>query len=162
MHITDNKTSFGVAPVVNSNRKEEIVEIFGASGVIISDNGCEFNNSLFFDITEQFNIVLKPTAAESGWSNGIVKRHNAISGKTIDVIIAWFVNVKNSLHICCGYSSNQHVFGHNSSLSFFLVNNLFAMEETSRELLRKHMNVMYDSRKAFTESESNQKLGRAI
>ena len=106
--------------------------------------------------------MLKPTAAESGWSNGIVKRHNAISGKTIDVIIAWFVNVKNSLHICCGYSSNQHVFGHNSSLSFFLVNNLSAMEETSRELLRKHMNVMYDSQKAFTESESNQKLGRAI
>ena len=70
--------------------------------MIISDNGGEFNNTLFTNMAELFNINVKPTAAESPWSNGMVERHNAILAKTIeklslehknkypiDVIIAW-------------------------------------------------------------------------
>ena len=62
-------------------------------------------------MAEQFNITLKTTAAESPWSNGMVERHNGILAKTIeklildnnnkysiDVVIAWAVNAKNSLH----------------------------------------------------------------
>ena len=64
-------------------------------------------------MAEQFNITLKTTAAESPWSNGMVERHNGILAKTIeklildnnnkysiDVVIAWAVNAKNSLHNC--------------------------------------------------------------
>ena len=70
---------------MRSKRKEEIVDtfikhwiaVFEAPGVILSDNGGEFNNSLFLNMTEQFNtITLETTAAESPWSNGMVKRHN--------------------------------------------------------------------------------------
>ena len=38
--------------------------------MIISDNGGEFNNSLFTSMAEMFNINGKLTAAESPWSNG--------------------------------------------------------------------------------------------
>ena len=85
LHIIDNATRFSTAAVVRSKRKEEIVDtfikhwiaVFEAPGVILSDNGGEFNNSLFLNMTEQFNtITLETTAAESPWSNGMVKRHN--------------------------------------------------------------------------------------
>ena len=62
-------------------------------------------------MAEIFDINVKPTAAESPRPNGMVEQHNAILAKTIeklilehnnkypiDVIIAWAVNAKNSLH----------------------------------------------------------------
>ena len=90
LHIIDNGTRFSTAAVVCSKQKEEIVDtfikhwiaVFGAPGVILSDNGGEFNNSLFL-IIEQFNITLKTTAAESPWSKGMVERHNGILAKTV-------------------------------------------------------------------------------
>ena len=50
--------------------------------MLISDNASEFDNSLFANMAEMFNINIKPTAAESPWSNGMVERHNAILAKT--------------------------------------------------------------------------------
>ena len=183
LHIIDNATRFSAAAVVKSKRQEEIVDIFikhwiaifGAPEMIISDNGGEFNNTLFTNMAELFNINVKPTAAESPWSNGMVERHNAILAKTIeklslehknnypiDVIIAWAVNAKNSLHNCYGYSPNQLVFGHNPSLPSILTNALPAMEDSTNELLKRHLNAIAESRKAFIECEANEKLRRAI
>lgn len=58
-------------------------------------------------MADQFNIYLKPTAAESPRSNGVVGRHNVILIKAIeklildhknkqpiDNIIAWVANIK--------------------------------------------------------------------
>ena len=89
LHIIDNATRFSAAAVVKSKRQEEIVDIFikhwiaifGAPGMIISDNGGEFNSTLFTNMAE---LNVKPTAAESPWSNGMVERHNAILAKTIE------------------------------------------------------------------------------
>ena len=50
-------------------------------GMIISDNGGEFNNSLFTNMAEMFNINIKLTAAESPWSNDIIEQHNTILAK---------------------------------------------------------------------------------
>ena len=127
----NNATRFSTAAVVRSKRKEEIVDsfikhriaAFGAPGVILPDNEREFNNSLFLNMTKQFNITLKTTAAESPWSEGMVETHNGTLAKTtekliidsnnkysIDVVIAWVFNVENSLHNCYGCSPNQLVF----------------------------------------------------
>ena len=84
LHIIDNATIFSLAAVVKSKRQEEIVDIFikhwiaifGAPGMIISDNGREFNDNLFTSMAEIFNIIVKLTAAESPWSNGMVEQHN--------------------------------------------------------------------------------------
>ena len=80
----------------------------------------------------------------------------------IDVIIAWADKAKNSLHICYGYSPNQLVFRHNPSLTSVLTNELPAMEDSSSELLRQHLNGTAESRKAFIECEAYEKLQRAI
>ena len=176
LHIIGNATHFSTAAVACSKRKEEIVDTFskhwiarfGAPDVILSDNGGDFNNSLFFNVAEQFNITLKTTAAELPWSNSMVERHNGILAKTIaklildsnkysiDVVITWAVNAKNSLHNCYDYSPNQLVFGNNPSLPSFFINDLPAIEESAIDLLRKHLNAMSESRKAFLECEANQ------
>ena len=122
-----------------------------------------------------FNINVKPTAAESQWSNGMVEHHNATLAKTIeklilehntrypiDVIIAWAVNAKNSLHNCYGYTPNQLVFGHTPSLPSISTNELLAMEDSTSKLLKRHLNAIAEFRKAFIECEANEKLHRAI
>ena len=183
LHIIDNATRFSTAAVVSSKRKEEIVDtfikvwivVFGAPGMILSNNGGEFNNSLFLNMTEQFNITLKTTAVEPPWSNGMMERHNGILAKTIekflldsnnkysiDGVTAWPINAKSSFHNCYSYCPNQLVFGHNPSLPLFLVNDLPAMEESTSDLLRKHLNATSESRKAFLECEANEKFRRAI
>ena len=127
--LKENANRFRTADAVPSKRKGEIADssikhwivVFGAPGVILSDNGGEFNNSLFLNMGEQFNITLKITA-ESSWSNSMVERHNGILAKTIeklildsknkysiDVVIAWAVNAKSSLHNCHGLSLT-HVY----------------------------------------------------
>ena len=183
LHIIDHATRFSAAAVVKSKRKEEIVDafikhwiaIFGAPGKILSDNGGEFNNDLFRELGEQFNIVIMSTPAESPWSNGIVERHNAVLGKMvhklmldekrfpIDVIVAWSVSAKNALNTCYGYSPNQLVFGRNPNFPSNLTNNPPAMEDiTYSELVSKHLCAMHEARKAFIEAESNDKLRRAL
>ena len=77
--------------------KEEIVDtfskhyiaIFGAPDMTLSDNGGEFNNRLFLNMAEQFNVTLKTTAAELPWLNGMVERHNGILTKTIEKLILY-------------------------------------------------------------------------
>ena len=129
LHIIYSATRFSTAAVVCWKRKEEIVDtfikhwiaIFGAPGILLSDNDGQFNNSLFLHMAEQVTITLKTTAAKSPRSNGMVVRHNGISAKTIkklildsnnkysmDAVIAWAVNAKNS----------QLVFGHKSAIVF--------------------------------------------
>ena len=146
------------------------IVIFGAQEKIALDRD-EFND-LF---VKQFNISLKPPAAESLWSNSMVKRHNAILARTIeklvldqsnnyvvDFIIVWVVNAKDNLHNCYGYSLNQLVYRHNPSLPSVLTNKLPVMEGSTSELLRSHFNAISDSRRVFVECEGNEELQRAI
>ena len=78
--IVDHATRFSAALVVKSKKKEEAVDafikhwiaVFGAPGMMLSDNGGEFSNDLFHVLGEQFNINVKIAPGESPWLNGIV------------------------------------------------------------------------------------------
>ena len=59
----------------------------------LTDSGGEFTNSQFLEMCEAMNITVKGTAAESPFSNGLVKRHNMI-----------IANAKNSLANIHGFS----------------------------------------------------------
>ena len=182
--MIDHATRFSAASVVKSKKKEEVVDafikhwiaIFGAPGMILSDNGGEFSNDLFHMLGEQFNINVKTTPGESPWANGIVECHNTVLEKMvnklmldennkypIDAIVAWAVSAKNALHTCYGYSPNQLVFGKNPNFPSNLTNKPPAMEDlTHSQLVLKHLNAMHAARKAFIEAESNEKLCRAL
>ena len=57
---------------------------------------------------EQLNINVKTTGAESPWSNGVVEKHNGITGNMIEkvlsdvgcslaIALAWCLSAKNAL-----------------------------------------------------------------
>ena len=55
------------------------VNTFGVPDKILTDHGGEFNNNEeLCDMSENLNTEVLATAAESPWSKGICKRHNAV------------------------------------------------------------------------------------
>ena len=48
--------------------------------IFLSDNGGEFNNELFREMSKQLNMNIKTNAAESPWSNGIVEKQKELLG----------------------------------------------------------------------------------
>ena len=61
--------------------------LFGTPNLFLTDNGGEFNNDVFRKMGEQLNINIKTTAAESPWSNGVVEKHNGISGNMMEKVL---------------------------------------------------------------------------
>ena len=75
---------------MNKESKEIITKVlrfwvsyFGAPDIFLTDNGREFDNEEFRDMAQNLNIVVKTTAAQSPWSNGLVERHNGVLGNMV-------------------------------------------------------------------------------
>ena len=182
LHIIDVFTRFSAATVISAKRKVVIVDsilriwvsTFGSPRTIFSDNGGEFNNELLRDIAELINTKVLTTAAESPWSNGVCERHNAIIENMVLKIIetnkcsvenalVWAISAKNALHNNLGFSPNQLVFGRNPNFPCVLTDNPPALRTSSpSELIAEHLNALATARKAFIQSESSQKLKRAL
>ena len=73
-------------------------------------------------MSENLNIEIMTTAAESPWSNGVCERHNAVIWDMVtkvveettcqlEIALTWAVNAKNSLHNVYGYSPNLSLVG---------------------------------------------------
>ena len=150
------------------------VAYFGKPAKLMSDNGVEFNNHVYSEMSKKLGINMIMSPAESPFTNGIVERHNKIlyetMMKTIDdakcsceIALAWACSAKNSLNNNGGYSSNQLVFGHNDNLPSVLTDELPAMEKTtSSELIRQHLQAIHSARKSFIEAENSDKIRCAV
>ena len=66
---------------------ETWISVYGSSEKFLADNGGEFANDKLISLVEQFGITIKTTAAESPWSNGIVKRHNLTLANMLDKVL---------------------------------------------------------------------------
>ena len=84
------------------------VAIFGAPKKDFTDNGGEFDNSIFHGLCEKFNIKIQTTPSYSPWSNGVCERQNQTLTSMLlkfkgsekcdyDTALAWAVSAKNSL-----------------------------------------------------------------
>lgn len=182
LHIIDHATRFSVSCVIKSKAKEVIVKklyehwisTFGCPQKILVDNGGEFANREFETFCENMNIRIQTTAAESPWSNGLVERHNAVLGltvnKTVDdtkcdleMAVAWAVSAKNSLKNVHGYSPNQLVFGRNTNHPCAENDKLPALEnKTSSQIVADNLNTLHSARENYIKSESSEKLKRAL
>ena len=134
IHIVNLLTQYSASCVIQSKRKEVIVEsifkiwiaIFGSPKSFLVDNGGECSNSEFISFCENFNI--KMIAAESPWSNGLVEHRIGVLGNTVKKVmsdkpnypveagVAWTIAAKNSLKNVYGFSANQLVFRKNPQL----------------------------------------------
>ena len=118
-------------------------------------------------MAQNLNIVVRTTAAQFPWSNGLNERHNGVLGENaqwnFEVALSWAVNAKNTLHNLHGYSPNQLVFGKNPNLPSLLNNQLPALEGVSNsETVADNLNAMHAARKGFIECEASEKLRRAV
>ena len=112
MNMIDHATRYNAGCIIYDKRKETIVEHimkhwvqpFGSPGKMLTDNGGEFINQEVIDYAEKFNVKIRTTAAESGFSNGLCERHNAVVATTlhkvmldtgchIEVALAWTLNL---------------------------------------------------------------------
>ena len=181
LHLIDHATRFSASAVVTSKKREDIlrgifriwITIFGPPSRFLSDNGGEFNNADFLEMCESLNIVVKTTAAESPWSNGLCERHNGILGEavqrtisevrcSVDIALAWAVHAKNALHNVHGFSPYQLVFGQNPQLPNFYINKPPALNKPSVEFIASHLAALHGARHAFLQAESSEKIKRAL
>ena len=182
LHLNDHFSRYSVAVKINSKEASEIVRnvfkhwiaYFGTPTNFLTDNGREFNNEVFRDMAQNLNITVRTTAAQSPWSNGLNERHNGILGemtvKTVEdsgcpfeTALAWAVSSKNCLQNVHGFSPNQLVFGSNPNLPNILVDEAPALEGVCQsEVVASNLNALHNSRRAFIQSESSEKLRRAL
>ena len=80
LHLVDLATKYSVAVKIPNKKSTTIIKeifkhwiaYFGAPKNFLSDNGREFDNQDFRDMCQNLNIVVRTTAAQSPWSNGVV------------------------------------------------------------------------------------------
>ena len=180
LHIIDPVTRYAAAAAIKSKEADEImtklfdkwIAIFGRPGIILSDNGGEFNNEKFLEMCAVLHIKVRTTPAESPFCNGTVERHNGLLSEmieavlndtncNIDIAISWAINAKNSLANVYGFSPHQLVFGRNPEIPGVLQNtdHLPALnDETSSKILADHLNALAAARSSFIKLENTSKL----
>ena len=113
---------------------------FGPPEKFLIDNGGEFANENYKELTEQFNVEICGTSANSPWQNGMCERNHYIvdvrvekmieddPSMKLEVVLAWAINAKNSMQNHNGFSPIQLVLGTNPNLPSVSTNRLPAME----------------------------------
>ena len=180
-HLIDHVSRFSAASFVKTKSAEEIIEkifqiwisVFGPPKKFLSDNGGEIVNEQFQTLCESFNITVLTTAAEAPWSNGLCERHNAVLGdmlqKTyaegkcnLNTALCWAIHAKNSLANVHGFSPYQLAIGYTPRLPSVLYNRPPALECSSSKIVLENLSSIAEARKAFVESESSEKIKRAL
>ena len=95
LHIIDSATKYSAACLISSKQQDVIVRCiylnwichFGSPRKFLTDNGGEFSNERFREMSEKLNIKPTTTAAESPFSNGIVERDNLILAEAMIKVI---------------------------------------------------------------------------
>lgn len=148
---------------------------YGVPRKILTDNGGEFSNEEIRCVAENLNIEVMCTAAYSPWQNGLCEKNHAVTDRCLemilhdqpnmdlDVALSWAVNAKNCLKMWNGFSSYQLVFGENPNLPSIMDARPPALEGTTiSETLAKHLTAMHAARRAFVQSEADEKIRRAL
>ena len=184
MVMVDLRTKYCQACWMTSKRPEEVIKklikhwiaLFGSPNSILTDNGREFSNEKFLEMTEVYSIKSMTTAAESPWSNGVCEKTVGLikdsmrkmeedGDKDLETILYWTVAARNSLFNKNGFSPNQLVLGRNPNLPGSTENeNPAALKEAGEEqdYIRDNLVAMHRSRRVQIMQESNQKIRTAL
>ena len=86
------------------------------------------------------------------------------NGKTdSQTLLCWANTARNSLQMWDGFSSHQLTFGKNPNLPGMMTDKLPARNgTTSSEAFAQHLNVLLEARKACIQTESNERVRRAL
>ena len=184
LHIIDMWSRFSVSVFVNRKRPSDIIGKsmvswvgagFGIMKSVLTDSGGEFSSYKMREVCSILDVQAMTTAAFSPFQNGLCECNHAVidnmlkkminscPGTLTEVLLAWANMAKNSLETWHGYSSYQLVFGINPKLPNILTNQPPALEGMSTsKVLVKHLNSLHAARRAFTETESDERIRRAL
>ena len=183
LYMIDVFTRYTMAQLISRKLPSTIIEqliqrwiaIFGVMGGIITDNGGEFTADELKEVGSLLDMRILSTGAESPFQNGLCERVHAVTDNMISklqaqypktdiqVLIAWACMAKNSLQMFNGFSSNQLVFGTNPKLPGVSTDSISALEDTtSSQVFANHLNVLHAARRSFIESESEERIRRAL
>ena len=79
-------SGFSSTTIIGDKNRETIINslfryrisIFGRPNMLLTDNGGEFMNKDFIEMSEQLEISVKTTAAHAPFSNGVCERHSSV------------------------------------------------------------------------------------
>ena len=109
--------------MVNAFTTSWIADGLGAPRKVLVDNGGEFDNPLYLEAMEQYNIEVCATGASYHWSNGTCERNHAVIDLMVDkmleedpmmkieVVPANTISAKNSMQNRLGVTPIQLVTG---------------------------------------------------
>lgn len=184
LHMIDMYSRLTVSVFIKRKTPQEVLDkvmthwigaAFGVMESVLVDNGGEFNSGETREVASILNMEMCTTAAESPFQNGLCERNHAITdlmllklveqcpNTSLDLLLCWANMAKNSLQMWHGYSSYQIVFGKNPNLPNIMTENVPALVgSTSSEILAEHLNALHAARRAFVESEADERIRRAL
>ena len=184
LHMIDMFSRFSVSVFLSRKRPSDVIDKvmtcwvgagFGVMETLFTDNGGEFSSDEMREVASILNIKVCTTAAESPFQNGLCERNHAVidmmliklqdqcPGTNLQVLLAWANMAKNCLQMWHGFSSYQLVFGQNPNLPNIMTDQVPALGgTTTSEVLSKHLNALHAARQAFVQSESDERIRRAL
>lgn len=183
LHMIDMWSRYSVSVYISHKRPQVIIDklmqhwigIFGVMRGLLFDNGGEFNSEESREVASILDIHVSTTAADSPFQNGLCERVHGIIDMmllklqceypkaSVQTLLCWANMARNSLQMNNGFSSNQLVFGTNPNLPNILQENPPALEgTTSSESFAHHLNILHAARQAFIQSESSERIRRAL
>ena len=151
------------------------IGVFGLMGALRTDNGGEFSSDEMHEITSILNVRLCTAAGMSPFQNGLCEHVHAITdimliklaaenkNVEIETLLSWVNMGRNSLQMWNGFSSQQLVFGKNPNLPNIMQAELPALEGiTCSEAFLKHLNALHETRKAYIQTEADERIQRAL
>eukprot|EP00116_Pleurobrachia_bachei_P001516 sb/3461778/ len=181
LHMIDCFSRFSVVVPVKNKTGKEILEkmfrfwitVFGRPRSFMTDNGGEFANESFIEMSSKLEIKVHTSPAESPWCNGMVERHNGILGKMIrntmeegkvslEIACSWATSAKNSLANQSGFSPHQLVFGHNPQMPTFVDRESYQEEVCEDQVMEDNLKARRIARQEFMKLENDGRINRVL
>ena len=182
LHLIDHCTRLSASTVIPDKNPDTVIKaifkiwisVYGSAEKFLTDNGGEFANDDFVQLCETFGIIVKTTAGEAPWSNGLVERHNLILSDmlnkvlddkncSLDLAVSWCINAKNALTNFHGFSPYQLFIGTNpKSPSTHNAKTPALTSIPTNKIVIKNLEAIHRAREAFIANENSEKLRRTL
>ena len=183
LHLVDMWSRFSMSSFLERKLPSEVLDkimlhwcsVFGFMKGIMHDNGGEFNAEEVREVASVLDIIDMSTGAQSPFQNGLCEKIHHVTDRMLvkliednpdtprEVLLAWANNARNCLQMNKGFSPHQLVIGQNPNLPNIITAAPPALDGmTSSEVLARHLNALHSARKAFIQSEADEKIRRAL
>ena len=179
LHLIDMWARYTVSVFINRKRPSDIIDAmmthwigkFGVMKSVLTDNGGKFNSDEMREVESILNIQVCTTAGKGPFQIGLCERVHAVTdmmltkledeqnGANSETLLCWANMARNCLQMWNGFSSHRLVFGTNPNLPGIMTDKIPALDgTTTSETFAKHLNTLHASRKAFIDTEANERI----